>query len=67
LRRIVALGRVTQGFFQSAFETGTFAHYDPGQARFRTFVRVCLDRFIAQLELRLPTFSRAWILDARQE
>jgi RNA polymerase sigma factor (sigma-70 family) len=39
---------ITQDFFATAFETGTFARYDPEQARFRTFIRVCLDRFIAK-------------------
>jgi RNA polymerase sigma factor (sigma-70 family) len=39
---------ITQGFFHSAFESGAFGRYDPSQARFRTFVRVCLDRYIAK-------------------
>jgi len=39
---------LTQDFFTTAFEKGTFARYDPDKARFRTFVRVCLDRFIAK-------------------
>ena len=37
-----------QSFFASAFEKGWFAAYDPGKARFRTFVRTCLDRFLAK-------------------
>lgn len=36
----------TQGFFAAAFERGTFDSFDPAKARFRTFLRVCLDRFI---------------------
>jgi RNA polymerase sigma factor (sigma-70 family) len=39
---------ITQDFFATAFESGTFARYDPQQARFRTFIRVCLDRFISK-------------------
>jgi DNA-directed RNA polymerase specialized sigma24 family protein len=38
---------LTQGFFAVACEKGFFAGYDPGRARFRTFLRVCVDRFIA--------------------
>jgi RNA polymerase sigma factor (sigma-70 family) len=37
----------TQDFFARAFERETFARFDPGKARFRTFVRVCVDRFVA--------------------
>lgn len=36
---------LTQGFFSDAFEKGWLAKYEPGKARFRTFVRVCVDRF----------------------
>jgi DNA-directed RNA polymerase specialized sigma24 family protein len=36
---------LTQGFFSDAFEKGWLARYEPGKARFRTFVRVCVDRF----------------------
>jgi DNA-directed RNA polymerase specialized sigma24 family protein len=36
---------VTQDFFARALEHDTFARYDPAQARFRTFVRLCVDRF----------------------
>lgn len=38
---------ITQEFFASALEHGTFAAYRPEQAKFRTFLRVCLDRFIS--------------------
>jgi RNA polymerase sigma factor (sigma-70 family) len=37
----------TQEFFARAFEKGFFDSYDPVKARFRTFLRVCLDRFVA--------------------
>ncbi len=37
-----------QSFFATAFEKGWFASYDAGKARFRTFVRTCLDRFLAK-------------------
>jgi RNA polymerase sigma factor (sigma-70 family) len=36
----------TQEFFTAALEKRYFDRFDPAQARFRTFVRVCLDRFV---------------------
>ncbi|MEP6571020.1 MAG: hypothetical protein ABJC10_14715 [Acidobacteriota bacterium] len=38
---------LTQGFFVTAFEKDYFASYDPAKASFQTFVRTCLDRFVA--------------------
>jgi len=38
---------LTQAFFLRAFEKDFFAPFDPGRARFRTFLRTCLDRFVA--------------------
>jgi RNA polymerase sigma factor (sigma-70 family) len=38
---------LTQAFFLRAFEKDFFASFDPGRARFRTFLRTCLDRFVA--------------------
>jgi DNA-directed RNA polymerase specialized sigma24 family protein len=37
----------TQDFFARALEKRFFDAYDPGKGRFRTFLRVCLDRFVA--------------------
>jgi DNA-directed RNA polymerase specialized sigma24 family protein len=37
---------VVQSFFAAAFEKQYLEKYDPAQARFRTFLRVCLDRFV---------------------
>jgi DNA-directed RNA polymerase specialized sigma24 family protein len=36
----------TQAFLTAAFEKQFFDRFDPAQARFRTFLRVCLDRFV---------------------
>jgi DNA-directed RNA polymerase specialized sigma24 family protein len=36
----------TQGFFAEAFEKAWLERFDPGQARFRTFLRICADRFV---------------------
>jgi DNA-directed RNA polymerase specialized sigma24 family protein len=35
-----------QAFFTTAFEKGYVEKYDPAKAKFRTFLRVCLDRFV---------------------
>jgi DNA-directed RNA polymerase specialized sigma24 family protein len=35
-----------QGFFAVAFEKGYLEKFDPAKARFRTFLRTCLDRFL---------------------
>jgi RNA polymerase sigma factor (sigma-70 family) len=37
---------LTQGFFAGAFEKTWLEAYDPARARFRTFVRVCADRYL---------------------
>lgn len=38
---------LTQEFFARAFEKAYFQRYDPAKARFRTYLRVCLDGFAA--------------------
>ncbi len=38
---------LTQGFFAKAIEKDFFQGYDPTKARFRTFLRTCLDGFVA--------------------
>jgi DNA-directed RNA polymerase specialized sigma24 family protein len=38
-----------QAFFATAFEKHYLERFDPVQARFRTFLRVCLDRFVQNL------------------
>jgi RNA polymerase sigma factor (sigma-70 family) len=38
---------LVQEFFARAFEHEYLARYDPSRARFRTFVRTCLDGFLA--------------------
>jgi RNA polymerase sigma factor (sigma-70 family) len=38
---------LTQGFFARAYEKEFFARFDPSQARFRTFLRTCVDGFVA--------------------
>lgn len=38
---------LTQGFFLKAMQKDFFAAYDPARSRFRTFLRVCLDGYLA--------------------
>jgi RNA polymerase sigma factor (sigma-70 family) len=38
---------LTQGFFTTAFEKRFFDTYDSSVASFQTFIRTCLDRFVA--------------------
>jgi DNA-directed RNA polymerase specialized sigma24 family protein len=37
----------TQGFFAAAAEKEYLAAFDPAKGRFRTFLRVCVDRFVS--------------------
>lgn len=38
---------LTQGFFAEALAKRFFDAYDPGKARFRTFLRICVDRYVS--------------------
>lgn len=38
---------LTQGFFAEAIEKNFFARFDPSKAKFRTFLRTCLDGYVA--------------------
>lgn len=38
---------LTQGFFAKVIEKGFLSTFDPGKARFRTFLRTCLEGFLA--------------------
>jgi RNA polymerase sigma factor (sigma-70 family) len=38
---------LTQAFFTRALEKGFFQRYDPAKARFRTYLRMCVDGFLA--------------------
>jgi DNA-directed RNA polymerase specialized sigma24 family protein len=37
---------LTQGFFAEAYQKAWLERFDPAKGRFRTFVRVCADRFV---------------------
>lgn len=49
---------LTQGFFLVAYEKRYFAGFDPGKARFRTFLRVCLDRFVGRVRQERARLKR---------
>src|SRR5437868_5947919 len=38
---------LTQGFFTAAIEKNYFSGYDASKARFRTYLRTCLDGFVS--------------------
>ncbi|MGB7622702.1 MAG: hypothetical protein WBN92_10175 [Terriglobia bacterium] len=41
---------LTQGFFTRAIEKDFFKSYDPSRARFRTFIRTCVDGYVSNEE-----------------
>jgi RNA polymerase sigma factor (sigma-70 family) len=41
---------LTQAFFARALERPLFESYDPSKARFRTYLRTCVDNFVANQE-----------------
>jgi RNA polymerase sigma factor (sigma-70 family) len=60
-----AAADLTQAFFLAAIEKSFFDGYDRGRSRFRTFLRVCLDRFVQNQDaaaLRLKRGGDAEIL-----
>ncbi|MFN2563675.1 MAG: RNA polymerase sigma factor [Gemmatimonadaceae bacterium] len=59
---------LTQGFFAEALRRDVFARYTPGRARFRTYLRTCVDAFVsnerkAQRRLKRGGQARAVPLD----
>jgi RNA polymerase sigma factor (sigma-70 family) len=49
---------LTQGFFARAFEKGFFDTFDPARARFRTFLRTCLDAHAANVRVAARRLKR---------
>jgi DNA-directed RNA polymerase specialized sigma24 family protein len=49
---------LTQAFFARAFEKDFFVPYDPSKARFRTYLRTCLDGFTANTEKAAAALKR---------
>jgi len=49
---------LTQGFFARAYEKGFFDRYDPARSRFRTYLRLCLDGYVANERATARTLKR---------
>jgi RNA polymerase sigma factor (sigma-70 family) len=49
---------LTQAFFTEALEHNFFDRFDPGKARFRTFVRTCVDGFVANEQRAAGSLKR---------
>lgn len=49
---------LTQEFFARAFERQYFESFDPDKAKFRTFMRMCLDRFVQNEQKREGRLKR---------
>ncbi|HUD71409.1 MAG TPA: sigma-70 family RNA polymerase sigma factor [Dongiaceae bacterium] len=49
---------LTQAFFARALEKEYFAGFDPARGRFRTYLRTCLDRFVANEEKAAARLKR---------
>ena len=49
---------LTQGFFLHALEKGVFVSYEPTRAKFRTYVKRCLDNYVASAEASRTTLKR---------
>lgn len=57
---------LTQGFFANAFEKEHFARYDAAKASFQTFLRNCLDGFIANERKASSRLKRGGDMDHYQ-
>jgi RNA polymerase sigma factor (sigma-70 family) len=53
---------LTQAFFERAMEKDFFRSYDRDKTRFRTFVRVCLDRFVQNADKAARRLKRGGAL-----
>ena len=57
---------LTQGFFANAFEKNHFASYDATKASFQTFLRTCLDGFVANEHKAVSRLKRGGDMDHYQ-
>ncbi len=49
---------LTQAFFADAFQKSWLEKYEPAKAKFRTFVRVCADRFVMNMRQSASRLKR---------
>jgi DNA-directed RNA polymerase specialized sigma24 family protein len=54
---------ITQAFFLRAYEKKYFASFDPARARFRTYLRTCLDRFAANVRQESRRLKRGGAIE----
>src|ERR1044072_4497871 len=57
---------LTQGFFANAYEKNHFASYDATKASFQTFLRACLDGFVANERKARQRLKRGGDMDHYQ-
>ena len=51
-------GRFDSGVLSAGVREGLFASFDPARARFRTYLRTCLDRFVANVRQQSRRLKR---------
>jgi RNA polymerase sigma factor (sigma-70 family) len=56
---------LTQAFFTHAVEKDTFDRFDPAKARFRTYVRLCVDGFVAKEQRAAGRLKRGGGMELR--
>jgi RNA polymerase sigma factor (sigma-70 family) len=56
---------IVQGFFAVAFEKGYLERFDPAKARFRTFLRTCLDRYLQNQRKASTAVKRGGAVEIR--
>jgi hypothetical protein len=49
---------LTQAFFAQAYERRYFATYEPAKSHFRTYLKLCVDRFVGQEAKRVRRLKR---------
>lgn len=49
---------LTQSFFLKVLERDFFTDFDPSKARFRTYLRLCVDRFVQNADLQATAIKR---------
>jgi RNA polymerase sigma factor (sigma-70 family) len=54
---------LTQGFFAVALEKSFFDRFDPARARFRTFIRLCVDAFVGKENRAAGRVKRGGAID----
>ena len=56
---------LTQGFFASLLESPTLARFDPARAKFRTYLRTCLDGYVSNERKAARSLALDWCKRSR--